>query len=125
MSLQRRDFLKLVIAGVGAATVLPQLGYAEERRRGGSAAAGGELPLAEPGKGAAGAVNYVHEKSAVKDAGQKKDRQGVPFAKQSCANCQLYTAHGKKGKDDVGKCTIFQGQVVKASGWCTTWAKKA
>ena len=125
MKTQRRDFLKLMLVAAGAATVLPQLAIAEERRRGGSAAAAGDPPLVEPGKGAAASLNYVHKQSDIKDESLKKERQGMPFAKQNCANCQLYTANGKKGADDVGKCSIFPNQVVKAKGWCTSWAKKA
>jgi hypothetical protein len=45
--------------------------------------------------------------------------------KQYCDGCQFYTAAGKRGKDDVGKCQILQNNLVKAKGWCNTFAPKA
>lgn len=39
-----------------------------------------------------------------------------------CANCALYT--GKEG-EATGPCSIFQGKLVTANGWCTAWSKKA
>ena len=39
----------------------------------------------------------------------------------TCANCSLYS--GKTGAAD-GPCTIFQGNLVAAKGWCSAWVKK-
>ena len=39
----------------------------------------------------------------------------------TCANCSLYS--GKAGAAD-GPCTIFQGNLVNAKGWCSAWVKK-
>ena len=39
-----------------------------------------------------------------------------------CGNCGLFT--GKAGAAD-GPCSIFQGNLVQAKGWCTAWVKKA
>lgn len=39
----------------------------------------------------------------------------------TCANCSLYS--GKAGAAD-GPCTIFQGNLVTAKGWCSAWVKK-
>jgi len=39
-----------------------------------------------------------------------------------CSTCSLYS--GKAGAPD-GPCTIFQGKLVSAKGWCTAWVKKA
>ena len=39
-----------------------------------------------------------------------------------CGNCSLFS--GKPGAPD-GPCTIFQGNLVSAKGWCTAWVKKA
>jgi len=128
VKMERRNFLKMLVVAAGAASVLPRVALAEERRRGGAAggaAAGGELPLVEPGKGMAKSLNYVHQGSQIKDPALKTERQGVPFAKQDCKGCQFYTANGKKGADDVGKCSLFPNQVVKSTGWCSSWAKKA
>ncbi|MFZ4405141.1 MAG: hypothetical protein ACOYOK_13645, partial [Pseudobdellovibrionaceae bacterium] len=75
----RRQFFKSiskfgVVAAVAPAilkSVWPSLAQAEQRRGArpgaGGAAAGGALPLVEPGKGAAAAVNYQHDHAAVKD----------------------------------------------------------
>jgi hypothetical protein len=83
-----------------------------------------KLPLVEPGKGMAISVNYFHKHSDMKKAELKTERQGVKWDQQNCKNCMLYVACGKKGADEIGKCAIFAGQAVKASGWCTTWSKK-
>ena len=106
--------------------------YAEEKRRGstaGAAPAGGgkdtDLPLVEPGKDVALAVNYVHKVSDIKDAKIKTERQGVSFANQDCLCCSFYTSVGQKGAYSVGKCTIFAGKLVKETGWCSSWNKKA
>ncbi len=41
---------------------------------------------------------------------------------QKCAGCQLY--QGKAG-DPAGGCPIFAGKEVSATGWCSSWVKKA
>lgn len=120
----RRDFIKIAAGLAGLALLMPKSVLAEGGR-GGAAPAGGDLPLVEPGKGMAVGVNYVAKNSDVKDAKLKVDRAGVPFAKQTCAGCALYTAAGKKGGADVGKCAIFANQLVKGEGWCSSWSKKA
>lgn len=117
------------------ALVVPALfgskALAEERRRarptegGATPAGGGDLPMVEPGKGAAVPVSYVHKHSDVKDAALKVDRGGVPFEKQYCNNCSFYTKHGAKDGGEVGKCQIFPNQLVKSTAWCSTWTKKA
>lgn len=124
MNTKRRDFLKIMAVTVGAGILFPKITMGEERRRG-SGAAPAELPLVKPGEGMAKTLNYVHKNTDVKDAALKTARAGVPFEKQSCANCMLYAKDGNRGTEEVGKCTLFQGQVVKASGWCNSWAKKA
>ncbi|OFZ28968.1 MAG: hypothetical protein A2622_12780 [Bdellovibrionales bacterium RIFCSPHIGHO2_01_FULL_40_29] len=121
MKNQRRDFLKTMLVAVGASVLMPKLSFAQERRRGSGA---GDLPLVEPGKGMAATLHYQHKTSDVKDAKLKTERQGTPFAKQNCSNCLLYTKHGMQGAEEVGKCSLFAGQVVKASGWCNSWAKR-
>lgn len=42
-------------------------------------------------------------------------------AGQECDGCQLYTA----GAGGVGKCQLFAEGVVKATGWCASWAPRA
>lgn len=128
----RRQFMKLALGVSGIALLTPNLMAAEERRRGGGGAAGAAagggdtaLPLVKPGEGMAASVKYVHDNKDVKDASLKTDRQGTPFAKQNCAGCMLYTKVGMKDGSEVGKCTLFAGQLVKGQGWCASWSKKA
>lgn len=121
----RRGFMKFFgIASVAA--LVPAIATAEQKKKkGGAAAAGGDLPLVTPGAGMAASVNYVHAHADMKKAELKTVRSGVAFDKQFCENCMLYSKHGTQGGEEVGKCTLFQGQVVKAKGWCNSWAKKA
>ncbi len=59
--------------------------------------------------------------SYINDAA-KADQAKRGGADRFCKNCQLYT--GKAG-DEWGPCSIFQGQLVNANGWCSAWIKKA
>lgn len=134
---RRRFFIHLsqMVGLAAVASALPgSIVFAQERRRarpaeGGSAATAGggdlSLPMVEPGKGAAVAVNYHHKHSEVKDPALKVERGGVPFEKQFCHNCSFYTKAGNKGGEEVGKCQIFPNQLVKSTAWCSTWTKKA
>lgn len=109
----RRSFFKLAAGFIGLALIAPKV-LANEGRKAkpaaGGDAAGGDLPLVEPGKDMAASVGYVHK---------------TPHKDKDCANCVLYTKHGMMGKDEVGKCSLFQGKVVYAKGYCNSWAKKA
>jgi hypothetical protein len=132
----RRGFFKQAAALVGAAVLVPITGMAANERRGGGnaaapaapAAGGGgadlNLPLVEPGKGMAASLNYHYKNTDVKDAALKIERQGTPFAGQHCGSCMLYTKVGNKSGGEVGKCQLFQGQLVKSTGWCASWNKK-
>jgi hypothetical protein len=116
----RRSFFKTLAGFSGLALLAPHflgsLAKAEEGRRSAAPApaAGGagdvSLPLVEPGKGMAESVKYLHKSS---------DKNKI------CGGCMLYTKVGKKGTDAVGKCSLFQGQLVKEAGGCNSWAKKA
>jgi hypothetical protein len=130
----RRGFFKQAAALVGAALLAPLAAQAANERRGGGDAtpasgggAGGDLglPLVEPGKGMAASLHYHFKSTDEKDPALKIERQGVAFAKQHCGVCALYTKVGKKGGVEVGKCQLFQGQLVKSTGWCSSWNKKA
>lgn len=123
----RRQFVQIALAVTGAALLAPAVGNAQEKRRAKPGGAGGDLalPYVEPGKGMAASVNYQTDHNAVKDAALKADRQGVKFADQKCANCMLYSKVGDKDGGEVGKCTLFAGQLVKGKAWCSSWAKKA
>lgn len=137
---KRREFLKNAFQVVGLAAAAPVVmkafsstAFAEERRRGGATPAatpaGGAtgdlaLPLVKVGEGMAAGVNYVEDTAQVKKAELKIERSGVKFADQHCANCGFYSKVGTKDGKEVGKCTIFSGQLVHAKAWCSTWNKK-
>lgn len=136
-SSSRRQFFKIAAAFGGLALLMPTLAKAaEERRRakpaepaaGAAPAAGGgdtNLPLVKPGEGMAASLHYVHNHKDLKDKSLMVERQGVPFEKQHCAACMLFTPAGKKNGEEVGKCQLFAGQLVKGTGWCTSYTKKA
>ncbi len=122
--LSRRNFFKVAASALGLALVSGSVGtlFAQGRKKKEAAAAPSKGPtLVEPGKGMAANVNYQHEHKDVKNAALKVDKQGVKWADQNCANCVLYTKDGS----GTGKCTLFPGQLVKDTGWCTSWSKKA
>lgn len=125
----RRQFVKLALGVSGLALLAPKSVVAEERRRGGGAAAGAggdlALPLVKPGEGMAANLNYHHKHTDVKNAALKVERQGTAWDKQHCNNCMLYTKVGQKDGEEVGKCTLFNGMLVKGQGWCASWSKKA
>ena len=124
----RRSFVKIVLAATGAALLFPNLVSAQEKRRAKPGAGGGgdlALPPVEPGKGMAAGVNYQTDHNAVKDAALKVDRGGLKFADQHCSRCLLYTKVGMKDGKEVGKCTLFAGQLVNGNAWCSSFAKKA
>lgn len=74
-----------------------------------ASAARAEDPLLDPGSAVATQFKYVEDahqaSAATKDA--------------SCTTCGLF-----QGKKDAptGPCQLFPGKVVKAAGWCTSWA---
>lgn len=65
----------------------------------------------------AAALGYVADTT-------KADAKKFPahVAAQKCSVCALY--QGKPG-DAAGPCPIFAGKQVAASGWCSSWVKKA
>ena len=120
----RRIFFKNVLFG-SAVFMLSPTTWADRRRGTGKNSPNNELSLVTPGQGMAASVNYVHKNTDIKDVKLKIARQGVPFEKQVCSNCILYAKEGSRNGEEVGKCQLFANQVVKAAGWCTSWAKKA
>jgi len=137
MQVSRRGFfsrISTVLAASVLAKLVPSTVLAEERRRprpaaGGAAAGGGSgplsWPLVDPKSPAGSAVKYVVDKSAIKDAALKVERQGVKFENQFCNNCSFYKEVGSKDGSKVGTCTIFANQLVKEKAWCSSWNKKA
>ena len=68
-----------------------------------------EPTLISPSDPLAKAVKYVEDASQAKEA--------MPGS--TCASCGLY--QGKNGLSQ-GPCQIFPGKLVKAAGWCSSWA---
>lgn len=128
--MNRRDFFKHSV-GVAAGFLLltPFLAQAQNRRKRDEKATGATsgLALLDPKDPAAKNLNYAETHAEVKDAKLKIDRNGVKFDAQKCEGCQFYdksketTISGKK----ASACQLFPGKAVTASGWCTTWVKKA
>ena len=65
------------------------------------------------------ALGYLHDASKV-DTAKWAKRAGPEGAKQFCDNCALYVDNG----DGWGGCSIFQGRLVAAKGWCNAWIAK-
>lgn len=122
--LNRRSFFKGMASALGLVLVSGSFTsvFAQGRKKKEEKTEAAKGPtLVEPGKGMAANVNYQHNHADVKDAALKVEKQGVKWEAQFCSNCVLYTKLG----DGTGKCTLFPGQLVKDSGWCTSWSKKA
>jgi hypothetical protein len=77
----------------------------------------GPLTLLDENDTQAVALGYVADASRV-----DKAKHANFVAGSQCSNCALY--QGQPG-DAHGPCTIFGGKGVAATGWCTTWARKA
>lgn len=58
-------------------------------------------------------LNYVEDAA-------KADQAKRGGADRFCHNCQLYG-----GGEPRGPCSLFQGRLVNANGWCSAWVKKA
>lgn len=123
--LNRRNFFKVAASAVGlvlaSGSVTALLAQGRKKKGADAAPAATGPTMVEPGKGMAANVNYQHNHADVKDAALKVDKQGVKWSDQLCSNCVLYTKDG----NGTGKCTLFPGQLVKDTGWCTSWSKKA
>jgi High potential iron-sulfur protein len=74
-----------------------------------NAALAADAPLLNPQDKDAKAVKYVEDASQAQGA----------LAGSTCANCAVY--QGKSGAA-TGPCQIFPGKLVKAAGWCSSWA---
>jgi High potential iron-sulfur protein len=68
-----------------------------------------DTPLLNPEEKDAKAVKYVEDAT--------KAQRATP--ESTCANCAVY--QGKAGAP-TGPCQIFPGKLVKAAGWCSSWA---
>ena len=112
MNSRRQFFKKLAtFAGFAALTSVfsgPVLAQEKRRSRGGGGET--EVPLAVPGKEMAGTLGYIEK---TKDTAK------------TCSNCQLYSKTGDKGGEEVGKCQVIAGKLVKGAGYYNSWVKKA
>jgi len=99
----RRRFFKITAIGLAA---VPLAGALVSR----SAQAADMVKETDP---TAAALGYVAD--ATKST-KRTDKAAM------CSTCSLFS--GKPGAAD-GPCTIFQGNLVNAKGWCTAWVKKA
>ena len=122
--MNRRSFLAMLAVAVPAIRALAQ----EKVPPAAAPAATGpkpnpDAPMAKESDPMAKSLNYCENadkgKAKICPTRKEKDRKD-----QYCDGCQFYTGAGKKGKDDVGNCTILQGNLVKAKGWCNTFAKR-
>ena len=75
------------------------------------------LPLVNTRDPLAVSLGYVDDANNVDRA---KYPNYVPASQ--CSNCALYA--GQAGAVS-GACPLFQGQLVTAMGWCSSWVKKA
>ena len=94
-SLSRRDLLQTLTLGIPLLSV--------------ASAQAADAPLLNPEDKDAKAVKYVEDAT--------KAQRASPDS--TCANCAVY--QGKAGAA-TGPCQIFPGKLVKAAGWCSSWA---
>jgi hypothetical protein len=73
------------------------------------AEAAADMPLLSTGEKEAKTYKYVEDASKAQGA--------IPGS--TCANCALYQGHSGSL---TGPCQIFPNKVVKAAGWCSSWA---
>jgi hypothetical protein len=128
--LSRRSFLKggaLALAALPLAAVIAPSALAKKKEKksaAGDAPKDAPLPdgekAVEESDAVATALGY---KANAKDVDVEKypKRKGAEGKKQFCNNCSFYS----KSNDGWGKCTMLQSGLVKSSGWCNSWQKKA
>lgn len=67
------------------------------------------------------ALGYKHDAANV-DFEKYPNRAAADAANHYCRNCTLF--QGGEG-DDWAPCTLFQGRLVNANGWCSGYTPKA
>lgn len=104
MKNNRRAFMIKVVAGVAAATVLPQVAHATTEK----------LSESDP---YAKSMGFKLHSEEVDKAKYKRWT-----AEQQCSKCQLW---GGKAGDEYGECSFFE-RYTPSGGWCKNFkAKKA
>ena len=122
MQLDRRFFITTTAKAVLAAPFL----FAGSQVAWAKAIVYKKADLAETKKNPSiAALKYVAD--AKKSKARTADKMGVKAADQLCDNCNFYKEPGtlEGSKDKVGKCLMFQNQVVHGAGWCNVWTKMA
>lgn len=76
-----------------------------------------KLSLDDP---TAKALGYKHDAANV-DLEKYPQRAAAGASNNLCRNCALY--QGGEG-EQWGPCTLFQGRLVNADGWCSAYAPK-
>lgn len=74
---------------------------------------GGDMPKLDENSAQAKQLAYVHDASTISADSQPRYESG-----QLCSNCALYQG----GSDPWGACPLFQGKLVKSTGWCNGYA---
>ena len=94
-----------------------------------SLAAAGPVPAATPPAAASAAAKLDEKDPQAAALGYVADTTKAGARKfanhrneQKCGGCQLF--QGMAG-EALGACPIFAGRQVAATGWCTSWIKKA
>lgn len=98
---------RLLLGRLALAVAVVPIAVAPLRR-----AQAADTPLLTADDPTAKALKYVSD--------ARKSPAAVPGS--SCASCALY--QGTAGAAQ-GPCLLFPGRAVKATGWCSSWAKKA
>ena len=98
----RREFLRIVVAGTAVAGALKAQAQAAQ------------LSESDP---VATALGYKADATKV-------DKSKFPkyAAGQDCATCQLYQG---KPTDASAPCPTFGNKIVAGKGWCNAWVKRA
>ncbi|MGE0173521.1 MAG: high-potential iron-sulfur protein [Oligoflexales bacterium] len=111
MALERRNFLKglgLALAGLPV-LLASKISYAAKK-------------LVSEDDPVAKALKYTHD--AATNPLRTKEKMGVQAKDQACKNCAFFSAAPKLDGVDVGNCAMIASGVVKATGWCNSWAAK-
>jgi hypothetical protein len=115
----RREFLQNSLWLLAAFPLLAHVLTGCDSKSGNSAVPAGKQAAKED-EAVAASLGYKEDASKV-DTAKFPKRAGPEGSKQFCHNCQFYTAEGDSG---WGNCQIIRSGLVKADGWCNTWAAK-